>query len=284
MVSIIRKTDEMFTFTAKYRSQDKTIGLVPTMGYLHDGHMSLVNASIKENDFTVVSLFVNPTQFGPGEDLDKYPRDEEQDLKLLEEAGVDILFAPSPEEMYFPDHSTYVNESTLSLPLCGESRPGHFRGVCTVVLKLFNIITPDRAYFGMKDYQQLQVLKRMVRDLNVPVQIRPCPLIREKDGLALSSRNAYLSPDDRTSALKLSESLKAAKTAFTEGERNASVILDLIHSILNREERLKPEYVEIRDAENLSIVDEISSPIVIAMAIRAGKTRLIDNIILGESL
>lgn len=283
MVSIIRKTDEMFASTAKYRSQGKSIGLVPTMGYLHDGHMSLVKNSLKENDVTIVSLFVNPTQFGPDEDLDKYPRDEEKDLSLLEEAGVDILFAPSPEDMYFPDSSTYVNESTLSLPLCGESRPGHFRGVCTVVLKLFNIVAPDRTYFGMKDYQQLQVLKRMVRDLNVPVQIRPCPLVRESDGLALSSRNAYLSPEERNSALALSQSLKTAQTAFSNGEKSAPALLNIINSILEKDSKLKPEYVEIRDAHNLSkIIDEISSSVVIAMAVRVGKTRLIDNIILGE--
>lgn len=282
MVSIIRKPKEMSAFVLERRRAGQSVGLVPTMGYLHDGHMSLVKKSMIENDVTVVSLFVNPIQFCPGEDLESYPRDEEKDLSLLASAGVDVLFAPGAEDMYLPGNSVYVDETALSLPLCGGSRPGHFRGVCTVVLKLFNIVRPDRAYFGMKDYQQLQVLRRMVRDLNVPVDIRPCPLIREDDGLALSSRNAYLSEEERRSALALSRSLAKAKEAFDGGERSASVLRDLVRSVLSEEEALEPEYVEVRDACELSEVESICDPAVIALAVRVGRTRLIDNVVLGE--
>ncbi len=282
MTLVIRSVDEMRRFVSERRSKGATVGLVPTMGYLHDGHLSLVKASRGENDVTVVSLFVNPIQFGPGEDLERYPRDEERDLALLEKEGVDFLFAPSAEDVYLPGHSVYVDETSLSLPLCGGSRPGHFRGVCTVVLKLFNIVCPDRAYFGMKDYQQLQVLTRMVRDLNVPVEIRPCPLVREKDGLALSSRNAYLSLEERASALGLSRSLEAGRKAFAGGERSVCALRSLVLSVLSEDGRLEPEYVEIRDAGDLSEVDRADRPVVIAMAVRVGRTRLIDNVVLGE--
>lgn len=282
MTLVIRSVDEARRFVSERRSQGKTVGLVPTMGYLHRGHMSLVERSLDENDVTVVSLFVNPIQFGPGEDLDRYPRDEDRDLSLLQDAGVDVLFAPEADEMYHPSHSTYVDEAAISFPLCGGSRPGHFRGVCTVVLKLFNVLLPDRAYFGMKDYQQLQVINRMVRDLNVPVEVRPCPIVREADGLALSSRNVYLSEDERRSALFLSKSLSAAKDAFDGGERSAFALADLVWSVLAEGEGLVPEYVEVRDAHDLSEVADITGPVVVALAVRAGSTRLIDNVVLGE--
>jgi len=264
------------------RRRGETIGLVPTMGYLHEGHLSLVRASRRENDVSVVSLFVNPIQFGPGEDLERYPRDEARDLELLEKEGVDYLFAPAAQALYAPDHSTFVDETALSLPLCGASRPGHFRGVCTVVLKLFHIIGPDRAYFGMKDYQQLQVIRRMVRDLDVPVKIRPCPLVREPDGLALSSRNAYLSPEERRSALGLSAALRTVAEAYEGGERSTPALVALAQEKLAQDRRLDVDYLEIRGAESLEPLDVIDRPAVVALAARVGKTRLIDNIVIGE--
>ncbi len=281
MVRIVRSIQSMKAFSESCRADGRSVGLVPTMGYLHDGHMSLVRASREENDVTVVSIFVNPIQFGPGEDLDRYPRDEARDLTLLEAGRVDCLFAPPREEMFPSDHSVTVDESSISLPMCGASRPGHFQGVCTVVLKLVNVVRPYRAYFGMKDYQQLQVVRRMVRDLNVPVEIRPCPLLREADGLAWSSRNAYLSPEERRSALSLSQALFKAQKAFEAGERSARVLVDSCLAVLAQEASLRPEYVELRDALDLSPVEQIDSPVVLAMAVRVGTTRLIDNIVLG---
>lgn len=282
MATIIRKAGEMSALMALRRRRGETIGLVPTMGYLHEGHLSLVRASRGENDVSVVSLFVNPIQFGPGEDLERYPRDEARDLELLEKEGVDYLFAPAAQALYAPDHSTFVDETALSLPLCGASRPGHFRGVCTVVLKLFHIVGPDRAYFGMKDYQQLQVIQRMVRDLDVPVKIRPCPLVREPDGLALSSRNAYLSPEERRSALGLSAALRAVAEAYEGGERSASSLVALAQEKLAQDRRLDVDYLEIRGAESLEPLDVVDRPAVVALAARVGKTRLIDNIVIGE--
>lgn len=282
MVTVVRKVRELATELSRNRRKGRTIGLVPTMGYLHEGHLSLVRACRMENDISVVSLFVNPIQFGPGEDLERYPRDEAHDMELLEAEGVDFLFAPEAGELYAPDHSTFVDEAALSLPLCGASRPGHFRGVCTVVLKLFNIVGPDRAYFGMKDYQQLQVIRRMVRDLNVPVAIRACALVREADGLALSSRNAYLSPEERLSALALSQTLQALDEAYRQGERSVQALTDRGRFLLARDGRLETEYLEIRDASSLEPLDEVDRPAVVALAVRVGKTRLIDNRILGE--
>ncbi len=282
MATIIRNTGEMSAAMALRRRRGETIGLVPTMGYLHEGHLSLVRASRRENDVSVVSLFVNPIQFGPGEDLERYPRDEARDLELLEKEGVDYLFAPTAQTLYAPDHSTFVDETALSLPLCGASRPGHFRGVCTVVLKLFHVVGPDRAYFGMKDYQQLQVIRRMVRDLDVPVKIRPCPLVREPDGLALSSRNAYLFPEERRSALGLSAALRAVAEAYEGGERSTPALVALAQEKLAQDRRLDVDYLEIRGAESLEPLDVIDRPAVVALAARVGKTRLIDNIVIGE--
>lgn len=281
MVTIVREAREMSSLLTQRRRRGQTIGLVPTMGYLHEGHLSLVRSSRMENDVSVVSLFVNPLQFGPGEDLSRYPRNEARDLDLLDKEGVDFLFAPAAEALYAPDHSTFVDETTLSLPLCGASRPGHFRGVCTVVLKLFNIVGPDRAYFGMKDYQQLQVIRRMVRDLSVPVTIRGCPLVREPDGLALSSRNTYLSPQERTSALVLSSALEATARACGDGERSVPVLLEGLRGRLAQDPRLEVDYAEIRDAESLEALDVVGAPAVVALAVRVGKTRLIDNVVIG---
>lgn len=264
------------------RKDRGSIGLVPTMGYLHEGHLSLVRKSISENRSTVVTIFVNPLQFGPNEDYEAYPRDLEKDCLLLEKEGVDVVYCPKPEDLYHPDHSTYVVEERVSRDLCGASRPGHFRGVCTIVLKLFLLTGPDRAYFGEKDFQQLQVIRRMVRDLNVPVEIRGCPIVREKDGLALSSRNVYLSPSERLSALALNRSLKAAKALYDSGERNAGKLVGCVREVLFSDPALRVEYIELRDAEELSVLETVDRPAVLALAVRVGKTRLIDNVKLGE--
>ncbi|GAB1400620.1 pantoate--beta-alanine ligase [Aminivibrio sp.] len=282
MTTLFRTPDQIIEALRPVHAAGETIGLVPTMGYLHEGHLSLVRASRKENDRTVVSLFVNPTQFGPKEDLDRYPRNEERDMELLEKEGADFAFAPSPQTMYLPDHSVSVEETALSRGLCGASRPGHFRGVCTVVLKLFTIVRPDRAYFGEKDFQQFTIVRRMARDLNLPVEIRPCPIIREADGLALSSRNAYLSPVGREAALALSRSLRAARRRFEEGERDAAVLRRGILDLLAEEKGVLPEYAEVRDRETLEEISTLDRPAVIALAARVEGVRLIDNIQLEE--
>lgn len=282
MTTLFRTPDQIIEALRPVHAAGETIGLVPTMGYLHEGHLSLVRASRKENDRTVVSLFVNPTQFGPKEDLDRYPRNEERDMELLEKEGADFAFAPSPQTMYLPGHSVSVEETALSRGLCGASRPGHFRGVCTVVLKLFTIVRPDRAYFGEKDFQQFTIVRRMARDLNLPVEIRPCPIIREADGLALSSRNAYLSPVGREAALALSRSLRAARRRFEEGERDAAVLRRGILDLLAEEKGVLPEYAEVRDRETLEEISTLDRPAVIALAARVEGVRLIDNIQLEE--
>lgn len=280
MTVVVREPHSLSLRLKEKRMKGQTVGLVPTMGFLHEGHLSLVRKSCEENDITVVSLFVNPIQFGPSEDLDRYPRDFKRDLELLEKEGVDFLFAPEPEGMYHPDQSVFVEETMLSRDLCGASRPGHFRGVCTVVLKLFNLVGPDRAYFGQKDYQQLKVIQRMVRDLNVPVEIRPCPIVREADGLAKSSRNAYLSPEEREAALLLSSSLEAAKRLLAGGERNVLRLKEEVESVLAGNRLTDPEYVEIRDAETLELLEKIEGTALLALAVRVGRTRLIDNCLL----
>ncbi|GAB1401085.1 pantoate--beta-alanine ligase [Aminivibrio sp.] len=282
MTTLFRTPEQITRALRPARAAGETIGLVPTMGYLHEGHLSLVRASRRENNRTVVSIFVNPTQFGPNEDLDRYPRDELRDMELLEKEGVDFVFAPPPEAMYLPGHSVYVEETELSRGLCGASRPGHFRGVCTVVLKLFNIVRPERAYFGEKDFQQFTIIRRMVRDLNLPVEIRPCPIVREKDGLALSSRNAYLSPEGREAALVLSASLKTARKRFQRGERDGAALRRGILDLLAEEKRVHSEYVEIRDRETLEEISALNRPAVIALAARVDGVRLIDNIQLEE--
>lgn len=274
--------DELRKTVRQLRTGGAGIGLVPTMGYLHEGHLSLVRKSRSENTATIVSIFVNPTQFGPNEDYDAYPRDLERDVRLLEKEGVDIVFCPAPGDLYTADHSTFVTEEVVSRDLCGASRPGHFRGVCTIVLKLFNIVAPDRAYFGEKDFQQLQVIRRMVRDLNLPVQIRGCPIVREPDGLALSSRNVYLSASERQAALALNRSLKKARDQFCSGEKSAAVLVESVKRELEKEEKIKVEYVELRDAGDLSVAKRVEKPAVLALAVRVGKTRLIDNTILNE--
>ncbi|AER66975.1 pantothenate synthetase [Thermovirga lienii DSM 17291] len=279
-MKIIKEPSEVREYIRQKGLNREEIGFVPTMGYLHEGHLSLVRRCKQENSFCVVSIFVNPLQFGPSEDLAAYPRDFDRDSALLEKEGVDLLFAPREEDMYYPDFSTVVKENKLSRYMCGAFRPGHFDGVCTVVLKLFNIVQPGRAYFGQKDYQQLQVLKRMVRDLNVPVEVIGCPIVRDHDGLALSSRNVYLTEEQRKEALKIPKALEEAERLFKSGVKDVKALEAKVREILSEGDGLKVQYVEIRDAENLEEVNEIKGKVVIAVAAYVGKARLIDNKIL----
>ena len=260
------------------RSRGATVGLVPTMGALHEGHLALIRKACSENDFVAVSIFVNPTQFGAGEVRETYPRDLQRDLKLAGSAGADLVFGPPVEEMYPKGFSTWVEVEGLTQGLCGASRPGHFRGVCTVVAKLFNICRPDRAYFGEKDAQQLAVIKKMVSDLDIPLAIVPCPTVRESDGLALSSRNVRLSPEARAQAPVLYRALSAALTLVENGERDARRLNDEICAVLAEADLAKIDYVEIVDADDLVPVDVLAGPCLIALAVWFGKTRLIDNI------
>ena len=262
------------------RKADKTIGLVPTMGALHIGHISLIEAAKKQTDYVVVSIFVNPTQFGPAEDFDKYPQPFEQDTKICREQGVDLVFAPSVNEMYPSQNVTWVNVEKLTETLCGRSRPGHFKGVTAVCAKLFNIIQPDIALFGQKDAQQAVVIKRMVADLHMPLKIQVCPTVREDDGLAVSSRNKYLTPQERKDAPLLYESLQKAKQLIQAGTTDAEKIITEMKKILSRSEVLQPEYVEIVNAETLQPKSEIIGPALIALAARLGSARLIDNILI----
>ena len=266
------------------KAQGLTIGLVPTMGALHEGHASLIAAANKENDFVVVSVFVNPTQFGPNEDLDAYPRTLESDCKLAERMGANVVFAPSPKEMYPSADDTWVEVTgDITKVLCGRTRPIHFRGVTTVVTKLFNLAQPDRAYFGQKDAQQVEVLKRMVKDLFFPLQLRVMPIIREADGLAKSSRNTYLSQEEHTAALVLSRSLKAAKAMYEAGERDAAKITAAVTADIEKEPMSNIDYVEIYALPGL---EPVSNPMVgsnlLAVAVKFGTTRLIDNVVLEE--
>jgi len=257
-----------------------TLGLVPTMGYLHRGHLALVEQARAECDHVGVSIFVNPTQFAPSEDLGRYPRDLEGDLRKLEALGVDLVWTPTPEDMYPPGFQTWVTVETVTAPLEGKARPGHFRGVATVVAKLFNAFTPQRAYFGQKDAQQVVVVRRMVQDLNFPLQIVVCPTVREPDGLALSSRNAYLNPDERQAATVLYRALSAAQAAHAEGERDADVLRAVMSSTLAGEPLAREEYVSVADRETLDELEEVARGALLSLAVRVGKTRLIDNLVL----
>jgi len=258
-----------------------TFGLVPTMGYLHRGHLSLVERAREECAHVGVSLFVNPTQFGPSEDLSRYPRDLERDLSLLAPLGVDLVWTPPPDEMYLPGFQTWVNVEQVSAPLEGKQRPGHFRGVATVVAKLFNAFSPDRAYFGQKDAQQVVVLRRMVRDLNFPVEIVTGPIVREPDGLALSSRNVYLNPAERAAATVLYRALTAAQAAFAAGERDADALRASVSAALAAEPLAREEYVSVAHPDSLAELDSIGADgALLSLAVRMGKTRLIDNLLL----
>jgi pantoate--beta-alanine ligase len=259
------------------RQSGASLGLVPTMGYLHAGHLSLLDRARRENERVAASLFVNPTQFGPQEDLARYPRDLPRDQRLLEEAGCDVLFAPSVEEMYPPSFETTVDVGCIAAPLEGARRPGHFRAVATVVLKLFDMFQPDRAYFGEKDAQQLAVIRRMVRDLDLPVQVCGCPIVREPDGLALSSRNSYLSPEERWAAPILFRALCAARDRWAAGERDAENLRRIMADVLAREPRARVDYVSVADPDTLQERDHAHSPLLISMAVYFGPTRLIDN-------
>ncbi len=258
--------------------EGKTIGFVPTMGYLHEGHISLIKRAREENDFVAVSIFVNPTQFGPNEDFEKYPRNFERDSAMCEEAGADLIFHPSPQEIYPQSYMTYVEVNEITEKLCGASRPGHFKGVTTIVNKLFNLVEPDRAYFGQKDAQQVAVIEKMVKDLNMNLQIIPCPIIREGDGLAMSSRNTYLSQSERAAALILSKSLFKAEEEIKSGSRSKAQLMDMIVSNIKSEPLAEIDYIEIVDAKTFRAIDTLEGDILIALAVRFGKTRLIDNL------
>lgn len=261
-----------------WRKEGKTVGFVPTMGYLHEGHESLIKRAVAENDAVVVSIFVNPMQFGPTEDLASYPRDLEADSKLVEAAGAKLIFHPEPEEMYEEGFCSYVDMNGLTNALCGLSRPVHFRGVCTVVNKLFNIVKPDRAYFGEKDAQQLAVVKRMVKDLNMDIEIVGCPIIREADGLAKSSRNTYLSPESRKQAVILSKSIFMARKMIEDGERDAEKVKKAMRELIESEPLTDIDYVEIVDVNTMKSLDVIKGDILCAIAVNVGgEARLIDN-------
>ena len=268
---------EVRELIGNWKKRGFSVGLVPTMGYLHPGHMSLIERARKENDMVVVSIFVNPIQFGPNEDLDKYPRDMAHDREVCEKAGAELIFAPEPSEMYPSENLVFVDIKELGNGLCGAKRPGHFRGVCTVVSKLFNIVLPDRAYFGEKDAQQLAIIRRMVKDLNFGTEIVSCPIVREPDGLAMSSRNLYLSPEERKAALSLSRSLSAAKELMRKGEKDSVKIREAIVAGISSEPLVKIDYAEIVDSADLSPVEKIEKPVLAAAAVYFGKTRLIDN-------
>lgn len=263
----------------KWKNEGKTVGFVPTMGYLHEGHMSLVQKAAEQNEKVVLSIFVNPMQFSPNEDLDKYPRDFDADSKLCEDNGVDLIIYPDPKEMYPEGFCSFVDMTGPTRELCGKSRPIHFRGVCTVVTKLFNIVQPDRAYFGQKDAQQLSVIQRMVTDLNMPIEIVGCPIVREKDGLAKSSRNQYLSEEERKAALILSKSVFVGQELVKKGERNAKVVCDAIREIITSEPLAKIDYVEAVDFDTIEKIDKLQGTILVAIAVYIGSTRLIDNFI-----
>ncbi|MDH3598351.1 MAG: pantoate--beta-alanine ligase [Candidatus Tectomicrobia bacterium] len=262
------------------RADGKCIGLVPTMGYLHAGHLSLVHAARKECDVVVMSIFVNPRQFGPQEDLESYPRDMERDLALAREAGVDVVFTPDVDEVYPSGYQTEVSVSTLTQPLCGAARPGHFNGVTTVVAKLFNMVGPDRAYFGQKDYQQATVIQCMVTDLNMPLTIVVCPIVREDDGLAMSSRNAYLNPEEHQAALVLSRALQLAQAHLVQGERQPQRLQTALRDAIAAEPLARIDYVAVCDPHTLQPVEHLSGSVLVALAVFIGATRLIDNALL----
>jgi pantoate--beta-alanine ligase len=278
---VIREPSAMRHAILAAREEGQAVGLVPTMGALHEGHLSLVDASRAECNLTVVTVFVNPTQFAPQEDFARYPRDLDRDLVLLGQRGCDLVFAPSTDEMYPPGHTTTVDVGPISQSLEGALRPGHFRGVATVVLKLFQIAPADRAYFGHKDYQQTLVVRQMVRDLNVPIEIRVCPTVREPDGLAMSSRNAYLSPDERRRALVLSQSLRLAEQMAADGQRDVTAIRRKMQEEIDRVGGVDVQYIVFLADGTVTPVDEITGPTVVALAAKVGQTRLIDNTVVS---
>lgn len=280
-MQVLTTVREMQEYSDRVKSQGKTIGLVPTMGFLHEGHLSLVRKAKSVTDIVVVSIFVNPTQFGPGEDFHKYPRAMERDIDVCLKEGVDVIFAPTTEEMYPSPYLTYVNVEGITDRLCGRSRPGHFRGVATVVTKLFNIVAPDKAFFGWKDAQQLIVIKQMVKDLNMRVKVVGLPTVRETDGLAMSSRNKYLSPEERQSATCLYRALLHAKELIEKGERDVGKIVDAMRGIVEKEPLAEIDYIEISDADSLEEISRIKGNVLIALAVKFGNARLIDNMVVS---
>ena len=276
-MQIIHSPEALHSVCAEWRRQGLKTALVPTMGYYHAGHASLISYARSMADKVIVSLFVNPTQFGPNEDLEAYPRDFEKDSALVRELGGDVLYAPEPENMYAPDHATWVEVPALANTLCGLSRPIHFRGVCTVVSKLFNIVTPDKAFFGQKDAQQLAIIRRMVRDMSYGIEIVGCPIVREADGLAKSSRNTYLSAEERKAALVLSKAVFLGEKLVREGETDADKLVSEMKACIEAEKLAKIDYVSAVDAVTMESVHRIDRPVLVAMAVYIGKTRLIDN-------
>ncbi|MBU1185455.1 MAG: pantoate--beta-alanine ligase [Acidobacteria bacterium] len=276
-MNIIHSIEEMKAEIHEFRKKGKSIGCVPTMGSLHEGHLSLVRQSLQTTDRTVVTIFINPAQFAPGEDFEQYPRDYDRDIGLLEREGVDIVFLPDMKDIYPPGYKTYVEVHDLQERLCGLSRPTFFRGVCTIVLKLFNIITPDRAFFGQKDAQQAIILQRMVRDLNLDILIEVLPIVRDADGLALSSRNAYLKDNERKAALTLSRSLRLAEKMIAEGERSAEKIREEMIALIQSVQGTRIDYIEIVDSEELLPLETLKSRVLVSLAVFIGRTRLIDN-------
>lgn len=277
-MKIVSTVDDVRKQIKEWKMQGQSVGFVPTMGYLHEGHKSLVDCARKENDRVVVSIFVNPMQFGPAEDLADYPRDLEHDAQICETAGADLIFHPEPEEMYAGDFCSFVDMSVLTEGLCGKTRPVHFRGVCTVVTKLFNIVTPDRAYFGQKDGQQLAVIRRMVRDLNMDICIVGCPIVREEDGLAKSSRNTYLSPEERKAAFVLSQAVRLG-SELAKTEKDAKKVVLAMKDKIQTEPLARIDYVEAVDALSMQPVKTLEGGCMLAMAVYIGKTRLIDNVL-----
>ena len=274
--------EEVRAQVREWRKEGLSVGLVPTMGYLHEGHASLIKKAVEQNDRVVTSVFVNPMQFGPSEDLEAYPRDMEKDSALCESLGVNLIFHPEPEEMYKPGFCSYVNMDILTTTLCGKSRPVHFKGVCTVVNKLFNIVKPDRAYFGQKDAQQLAIIKRMVIDLNMDIEIVGCPIIREEDGLAKSSRNTYLSPEERKAALILSKAIFLGQKMVEDGETDAEKVKAAMIEKINTEPLARIDYVEVVDGLTMQPTTTIKNPTLAAMAVYIGTTRLIDNFMVTD--
>lgn len=277
MIKKFESVNQIRNYIKECKNSGKTIGFVPTMGYLHEGHVSLMKKARKENDIVVVSIYINPTQFGANEDLEKYPRNHERDYDICKNAGVDAIFFPSNDTMYGENYYTYINVECLENNLCGKSRKGHFKGVATVVAKLFNIVSPTRAYFGKKDAQQLIIIKKMTEDLNFDVEIIGCDIIREEDGLAMSSRNVYLSKEERIAALKISKALKLVKDKIENGEKDSKIIYSYIFEALSKEELINIDYIEIVNVKNLERVSTIETNVLIAVAAFLGNTRLIDN-------
>lgn len=279
MIPVIKTVREVREHVRAWRNEGLSVGLVPTMGFLHEGHRSLIERAVAENDRVVVSVFVNPIQFAPNEDLESYPRNIEADRALCTDAGAAMIFNPEPAEMYPQGFCTAVDMNGLKFELCGKSRPIHFSGVCTVVTKLFNIVGPDRAYFGQKDAQQLAIIRRIVRDLNMPLEVVGCPIVREEDGLAKSSRNTYLNEQERAAALILSKTIFLGQKLVDEGERDAKKLIAAMEANIATEPLARIDYVDVVDAENIERIDRLEGEVLVAMAVHIGKTRLIDNFI-----